>query len=89
MARLAHMDVVWYLFVALGFTLIAAISFFVVMNEDPWSEYDYYRIPGSKNAAGDHVCIYCGRGGIHRYTVYQTDNQLAECPSCKKHFWSD
>ena len=87
-ARLTHGDMAMYFLAAAGVTVIAIISYFVI-SESAWSEYDYYRIPGSKNAAGAHVCIYCGRGGIHRYTVYQTTDQLAECPSCKKHFWSD
>lgn len=54
------------------------------------SESDYYTVPGSRDTAGNHRCIHCGKlGGIRRKGEYKTNDTHASCTGCGNHLWTN
>lgn len=52
------------------------------------SDY-YYMIDKSKDKHGNHRCIYCGGKGVHKRTIYKTDDVVAKCTKCQKTLFID
>lgn len=49
---------------------------------------EYYRFVGSRNAAGDHQCIFCGGRGHYVKGQYATNWRHHNCPKCGKYHFS-
>ncbi|ATB42945.1 hypothetical protein CYFUS_008424 [Cystobacter fuscus] len=47
------------------------------------SASNYYSIPHSNDAEGEHRCIFCGNRGIWRKGVCRTNDKIANCSKCK------
>lgn len=78
------------LFIAGGILLIASLLMGAHAwdtEPDVWTETDYYSIPGSKNAHGEHRCIYCGNRGTYPHGAYASNIQYTDCTKCKKTLW--
>ena len=50
---------------------------------------EYYSIPHSKDASGNHRCIYCGNKGVYVQGEYRTNNKHSSCSKCKEHLFSN
>lgn len=51
------------------------------------TEAEYYTLPGSRDARGEHHCIKCGHPGIYRSSPYQTNHTHADCSKCRTALW--
>jgi predicted RNA-binding Zn-ribbon protein involved in translation (DUF1610 family) len=50
---------------------------------------EYYTVPGSRDADGEHRCISCGHRGIYRKGEYRSNTVEAHCSKCGFHFWNE
>lgn len=48
---------------------------------------EYYKLPHSRDADGEHRCIFCGNRGVWRRGEYRTDNTHAHCSKCQEHLY--
>lgn len=48
---------------------------------------DYYGLPHSRDADGEHRCIFCGNRGVWRRGEYRTENTHAHCSKCQEHLY--
>lgn len=50
---------------------------------------DYYSVPHSRDAQGNHRCIYCGARGVYKQGEYKTQKTHASCTKCETHLYTD
>ncbi|WP_375766935.1 zinc ribbon domain-containing protein [Archangium gephyra] len=86
----------WIFAVGAGLTAVATASvgfeaapfggvltLIVIMLSMRVSASNYYSIPHSNDAEGEHRCIFCGNRGIWRKGIYRTNDKIANCSKCK------
>jgi hypothetical protein len=73
---------------ALGATVVSGLLM-VLVDPRRWREAEYYSVPGSRDADGEHRCIHCGHRGIHRHGKYRSNTTYADCSRCKEPLWVD
>jgi hypothetical protein len=67
--------------------LILSINAFVYMRRVRPAEY--YAIPHSSDAQGQHRCIFCGNRGIYKKGEYKTNNTHSHCSKCEELLFSE
>lgn len=71
-------------------SVVTAIIAFLVFQSAEFGSDDYYSIPGSRDANGEHHCIHCGKWkGIYYEGEYKTNNKHASCTGCRTHLFTD
>ena len=50
---------------------------------------DYDKLPGTRDANGDHRCFHCGNRGIYRHTPYKSNITRADCSKCRENLWTE
>lgn len=73
--------------IAAGICVI--VTLLAATNINKWSQKVYYSIPGSRDSAGEHRCLWCGSRGIHKRGVYKTDLVIADCSKCGAELWQE
>lgn len=71
------------------FLLFAFLVSLTSASEPRLSTAEYQRLPGALSGQGQHRCLQCGHGGIHRKTPYQTNTTLANCSKCQASLWAE
>jgi hypothetical protein len=79
----------WVPLLGVPFLLIAMLIFSGSVAEPRLSTTEYQRLPGAWSSQGQHRCLQCGHGGIHRKTPYQTNTTLANCSKCQASLWAE
>lgn len=75
----------WLTGAVAGFGALALLT--SLMSFKDFTEEMYYRIPGSRDADGEHRCIHCGHRGIHHHGEYRSNEKFADCSKCKTNLW--
>lgn len=71
-------------------TYAAVAMFFVagmMVDFSAFNEREYYSVPGSKDARGQHRCIHCGHRGIYKHGKYKSNTKFSDCSKCRKNLW--
>lgn len=69
--------------------LVGFLAIGILGNPNKLDEYEYYTIPGSRDAENGHRCISCGHRGIYRKGEYKSNVVEAECSKCKQYLWHE
>lgn len=69
--------------------IVAVVSILAAIVLKGFGPRDYYAVAGTKNANGEHVCVYCGGQGIWRSTPYKTNSTLCRCSKCKSLLYTE
>jgi predicted RNA-binding Zn-ribbon protein involved in translation (DUF1610 family) len=48
------------------------------------SKNQYYTLPGSKTANGEHRCAFCGNKGIYKHGAYKDSRTFYDCSKCEQ-----
>jgi hypothetical protein len=68
-----------------AFCLLAS----AVLGPADWTSGEYYLVPGSRDASGEHRCIHCGHRGIFRKGQYKSNEVEANCSKCSRNLWTE
>lgn len=66
--------------------LLSSLVFFPFLSR---GESEYYALPFSRDAQGNHRCVFCGNRGIYRHGEYKSDTKYADCSKCGKNLWTE
>lgn len=51
------------------------------------TEAEYYGLPATRDAHGEHRCVHCGHRGVYRHSPYRSSHTDADCSKCKGALW--
>ncbi len=62
--------------------LFGAVVFGSVYFHSALTNAEYHSIPGTHDAHGEHVCVFCGGQGLYRKGVQNSSVVQARCTKC-------